>query len=116
MSIQSFTAQTPEQQELTRLLAENAALKAANEAAKAKEIPKRFSNPTYAELGNGVSIAVGEKNGLSIYGLGGTKKFPVNMHRVQFQQLLSIASVIQAWMEQPQIKSRLDQAKMNIVK
>lgn len=69
------------QQELEALRAENAALKA----------PKS-SKP--------VTFKVGEKGGVSIYGLG---RFPVTLYREQWEKLLEAADAIRKFMADNEI-------------
>lgn len=113
---QPFTATSPvvtetAEQEIARLRAENVALKA-----NAKPIAKRFGNPTLTDLGNGVSIAIGEKFGLCVYGLGGAKRFPVNLSEMQFKQLAGLMPVIQAWIAQPHVQAELAKRTLKSVK
>ena len=62
------------QAELSRLKAENAALK--------------------AQATRGVSIKVSEKGGVSVYGLG---RFPVTLYKEQWTKLLDMADTIRAF-------------------
>ena len=62
--------------ELEKLRAENEALK------KTKE--------------KGLSMKIGEKGGLSVYGLG---RFPVTLYKEQWVRLLSMADEIRAFIE-----------------
>ena len=64
------------QQELIRLQAENAALKAAKSAPKS------------------LSIKVSEKGAISIYGLG---RFPVTLYRTQMERLIGHVPQIEAF-------------------
>jgi hypothetical protein len=63
-------------EELERLKAENAALK--------------------AQTSRGVSIKVSEKGGVSIYGLG---RFPVTLYKEQWAKLLDMADDIRAFIK-----------------
>lgn len=65
------------QAELERLRAENAALKAR---------PARGA----------VSLKVGEKGGVSVYGLG---RFPVTLYKEQWTKLLDMADEIRAFLK-----------------
>ena len=71
--------QTPEemQAELSRLQAENAALKSRNSRS--------------------VSLRVSEKGGVSVYGLG---RFPVTLYKEQWQKLLDMADEIRAFLRE----------------
>ena len=62
--------------ELEKLRAENEALK------KTKE--------------KGLTMKIGEKGGLSVYGLG---RFPVTLYKEQWKRLLSMADEIQAFIK-----------------
>ena len=64
------------QEELERLRAENAALK--------------------AQSSRGVSMKVSEKGGVSIYGLG---RFPVTLYKEQWAKLLDMADDIRAFIK-----------------
>ena len=64
------------QEELERLKAENAALK--------------------ARATRGVSIKVSEKGGVSVYGLG---RFPVTLYKEQWTKLLDLADDIRAFIK-----------------
>ena len=65
------------QNELERLRAENAALKARGS--------------------RGISLKVSEKGGLSVYGLG---RFPVTLYKEQWTKLLGMADDIRAFIAQ----------------
>jgi hypothetical protein len=65
------------QDEVERLKAENAALK--------------------AQATRGVSIKVSEKGGVSVYGLG---RFPVTLYKEQWAKLLDIAADIRAFIKE----------------
>jgi len=65
------------QDEVERLKAENAALK--------------------AQATRGVSIKVSEKGGVSVYGLG---RFPVTLYKEQWAKLLDIAGDIRAFIKE----------------
>ena len=65
------------QAEVERLKAENAALK--------------------AQTTRGVSIKVGEKGGVSVYGLG---RFPVTLYKEQWAKLLDMAADIRAFIKE----------------
>jgi len=65
------------QDEVERLKAENAALK--------------------AQATRGVSIKVSEKGGVSVYGLG---RFPVTLYKEQWAKLLDIADDIRAFLKE----------------
>ena len=65
------------QEELERLKAENAVLK--------------------AKTTRGTSLRVSEKGGLSVYGLG---RFPVTLYKEQWTKLLDMADEIRAFMRE----------------
>ncbi len=65
------------QAEVERLKAENAALK--------------------AQTTRGVSIKIGEKGGVSVYGLG---RFPVTLYKEQWAKLLDMAADIRAFIKE----------------
>lgn len=70
---------------LAQLEKENEALKASG----AKVVKPRQS------IGNGVSLRVGEKGGIAIYGLNA--RFPVTLYRQQFEKLAKAIPEIQAF-------------------
>ncbi len=74
-----------QEQMIARLMAENEALK--------KQVPnpakERFA------LGNGLSCRVGEKGGISIYGLN--RKFPVTLYKEQFEKLVAAIPALQGF-------------------
>ena len=70
-------ADEPVQEELERLRAENAALK--------------------ARTTRGVSMKVSEKGGVSVYGLG---RFPVTLYKEQWAKLLDLADDIRAFLKE----------------
>lgn len=74
-------------QELERLRAENATLK------KSKDRP--------------ITMKVGEKGGLSVYGLG---RFPVTLYKEQWLKLLEMADAIRSFIREnsDKLKSRED--------
>ena len=75
------------------LKAELARLKAENEALKAR------SSRT-------ISMKVGEKGGLSVYGLG---RFPVTLYKEQWTTLLDMADDIRAFMKENDSKLKAKQ-------
>ncbi|HXG22640.1 MAG TPA: hypothetical protein VNN62_26655 [Methylomirabilota bacterium] len=77
-------------QELERLRAENAALK--------------------ARSARGLSIKVSEKGAVSVYGLG---RFPVTLYKEQWQKLLDMADDIRTFIREneAQLKAKEDKAK-----
>ncbi len=72
-------------QEYARLLAENQALKANQ--------PKPVKGRT--KMTERVSVNIGEKGGISIYGLN--NKFPVTLYVEQFEALVAAVPAIQAF-------------------
>ncbi len=77
-------------QELERLRAENAALK--------------------ARSARGLSIKVSEKGAVSVYGLG---RLPVTLYKEQWQKLLDMADDIRTFIREneAQLKAKEDKAK-----
>jgi hypothetical protein len=77
-------------QELERLRAENAALK--------------------ARSARGLSIKVSEKGAVSVYGLG---RFPVTLYKEQWRKLLDMADDIRTFIREneAQLKAKEDKAK-----
>jgi hypothetical protein len=73
------------------MLAELERLKAENEKLKKGSVPLKGD-----ALSNGLSAKVGDKKGLSIYGLG---KFPVTLYKEQWQKLLEVAPEILDYIE-----------------
>ena len=77
-------------EELERLKAENAALK--------------------AQATRGISIKVSEKGGVSVYGLG---RFPVTLYKEQWTKLLDMADQIRSFIKahEAQLKAKEGGAK-----
>lgn len=77
-------------QELERLRAENAALK--------------------ARSAKGLSLKVSEKGAVSVYGLG---RFPVTLYKEQWTKLLDMAEDIRAFIREnePQLKAKEEKTK-----
>lgn len=84
MSTATQVSETQEQM-IARLMAENEALK--------KQVP----NPAKERfpLGNGLSCRIGEKGGISIYGLN--RKFPVTLYKEQFDKLVLAIPALQTF-------------------
>lgn len=83
MSTATVPAQETQEQMIARLIAENSALKA------------KMPNPAKERhaLNHGLSCRVGEKGGISIYGLN--RKFPVTLYKEQFDKLVAAIPQLQ---------------------
>lgn len=77
-------------QELARIKAENEALRASGAKASAK--------PRHALEGTGLTCRIGEKGGISIYGLN--RKFPVTLYKEQFEKLVKAIPALQQFVNE----------------
>ncbi len=76
------------------MMAKLAALEKENEALKASGA--KVVKPRTA-VSNGLSLRVGEKGGIAIYGLN--NRFPVTLYRQQFEKLAKCIPEIQAFIQ-----------------
>lgn len=92
MSTAEQQSSAPAPGTVAEMMAELARIKAENESLK-KQVP----NPAKERhvLGEGLSCRIGEKGGISIYGLN--RKFPVTLYKEQFEKLVKAIPALQAF-------------------
>lgn len=91
------TVQANAQMSVQEMMAEIARIKAENEALK-KSGATASAKPRHSLAGSDLTCRIGEKGGISIYGLN--RKFPVTLYKEQFEKLVKAIPALQQFVNE----------------